>query len=200
MAQSIGKDDEFYLKKFSALNLTEETFSGRIFEECTFKDCNFGAVTFNKCKFVDCGFTDCNLSNLRVPESRFLNVTFEQCKVIGIDWVRAAWPKFAQFPQLQFHKCILNDSSFFGLRLEEIVLSECRAHEVDFREGNFSRGNFTYADLARSLFGRTCLVDADFTEAINYDIDVLDNELRRSKFTRHEAVRLLRSFEIELVD
>ena len=204
MAQSIdnliGKESEFYAKPFSALNLIGQTVSGKAFEECDFKDCNFTGVIFHKCKFIDCGFADCNLSTVKVPDSKFLNVSFNQCKVIGVDWTKAAWPKFPQFPQLQFRKCILNDSSFFGLHLEHIVLEECKAHEVDFREGNFSRGNFGHADLTHSLFGRTCLTEADFTEAVNYDIDVRDNEVGKCKFSRYEAVRLLCGYDIEVID
>jgi fluoroquinolone resistance protein len=40
----------------------------------------------------------------------------------------------------------------------------------------------------------------DFTEAVNYDSDVREDEVRKAKFSRCEAVRLLYKFDIELVD
>jgi uncharacterized protein YjbI with pentapeptide repeats len=94
----------------------------------------------------------------------------------------------------------MNDSCFFGLRLEELVIQECKAHDVDFREGNFSEADFTYTDFANSLFAETNLAGANFIEAISYTIDIYHNEIKRAKFSRYEAVRLLDSLNIELVD
>lgn len=200
MAQAIAEGSEFYGSKFNAVKLPEQTLTGKIFEECDFKHCNFAAANLARCKFVNCGFEECDFSKMTVPESRFMNVSFQECKLSGVDWTRAGWSTFPKFPHLQFHRCVLSHSSFFGLNLEQLVLVDCKAHEVDFRQGNFSRGNFTRSDLARSLFSRTCLTEADFTEASNYDVDLRNNEIRWSKFSRREALRLLYSFEIELVD
>jgi len=86
------------------------------------------------------------------------------------------------------------------LSLSDLVIEECKAHNVDFREGDFSNGNFTYSDLTGSLFSNTKLLKADFTEAVNYDIDIFNNVLKQAKFTRFEAVNLLSALEIELVD
>ncbi len=74
------------------------------------------------------------------------------------------------------------------------------AHHVDFREGDFSNANFTYTDFTGCLFGNTNLTGADFSDATGYDIDIYQNVIKRAKFSRFEAVRLLDSLEIELVD
>jgi uncharacterized protein YjbI with pentapeptide repeats len=58
----------------------------------------------------------------------------------------------------------------------------------------------SYTDFANALFGRTNLSRANFAEAINYDIDVFNNEIKAAKFSRHEAIRLLDSLDIELID
>jgi uncharacterized protein YjbI with pentapeptide repeats len=200
MAEAIAQGNEFYRTKFSGVNLTEQTLTGKIFEECDFKSCHFEAVNLERCKFVNCSFAECDFSNLAVPGSKFTNVSFNECKLPGVDWTKATWSTFPKFPHLQFHRCVISHSSFLGLSLEQLVVAGCRAHQVDFRQGNFSRGNFTRSDLARSLFCRTCLLEADFTDASNYDVDLRNNEIRWSKFSRQEAVRLLYSFEIELVD
>ena len=80
------------------------------------------------------------------------------------------------------------------------MVEECKAHNVDFREGNFSNSNFTYTDLSGSFFSNTTLSGTDFSEAINYDIDIYRNIIEKAKFSRFEAVRLLDSLDIELVD
>ena len=119
---------------------------------------------------------------------------------MGIDWTRAAWPRLVFSTALQFRHCILNDSSFFGLPLDEIVFEACKAHDVDFREGSFCGASFVESDLTHSLFGKSNLTRADFTDASNYDIDIFNNRLSQAKFSRYEAIRLLNSLDIELLD
>jgi len=101
---------------------------------------------------------------------------------------------------LKFYRCILNDSSFFELTLAELVMEECKAHDVDFRGTNLSQSTLKHSDLHQSLFGKTNLCGADFREALNYNIDIFDNELKGAKFSRFEAVRLLDSLGIDLED
>ena len=79
-------------------------------------------------------------------------------------------------------------------------MTECKAHEVDFRNGSFRDSEFSYTDFTLSLFGKTDLTGADFTEAVNYDIDIFDNKIEKAKFTRYEAVRLLNCLNVELLD
>jgi len=71
---------------------------------------------------------------------------------------------------------------------------------VDFREARLRAADLTFSDFSSALFGRTDLSEADFSEATNYDIDVLNNVVRHAKFSRFEAVRLLQGLDIEVVD
>jgi fluoroquinolone resistance protein len=200
MGTLLDESNEFLSRTFKGLALVEEEISRKVFEECDFRDCNFSATLFSMCKFVDCSFVNCNLSNAKVIESKFLNVEFAQCKVIGINWTEAAWPRIAVDPQLTFRNSILNDSSFFGLKLHHIVIHDCKAHGVDFRGADLTGANLTHTDLQRSLFGKTTLTEADFAEATNYSIDVLDNSVDKARFSRHEAFGLLSGLDIELID
>lgn len=152
------------------------------------------------CEFIECHFLKCNLSVAKLVNCRLNDVIFEECKMVGIDWTRARWPSIALFSPIKFYKCIMNDSTFFGLSLNEIVIEACKAHEVDFREGKFCDANFTFTDFANSLFKETDLTSADFTEAVNYRININHNLIRKAKFSRYEAVSLLDSLDIELID
>ena len=191
---------EYLSKNFSDLKLSGQEINSVVFEECSFKDCDFSKVAFIDCKFIECHFSKCNLSVVKLDHSRFTDVIFEDCKVIGVDWTKATWPSIVLFSPVKFFKCIINDSAFFGLSLNEIVVEECKAYDVDFREGNFSEANFMFTDFTNSLFNETNLTGADFTEAVNYRIDINHNRISRAKFSRHEAVSLLESLEIELID
>ncbi|EKO3726303.1 pentapeptide repeat-containing protein, partial [Vibrio metschnikovii] len=121
-------------------------------------------------------------------------------KLVGVDWTKATWPVYHSDFELSFKRCILNDSSFFGLTLNELVFDECKLHDVDFREGNFARSTMTYSDFSHSLFMRTNLQGVDFSESTAYSIDVLENNVKKAKFSRYEALSLLESLGIELVD
>jgi uncharacterized protein YjbI with pentapeptide repeats len=191
---------EFVSEIFQALSAAGETHRGKTFEDCGFSSCNFSDAAFPDCKFVDCTFNNCNLSNMNVGGARFSGVEFIESKVLGIDWTRAAWPRISAGGSLKFRKSILNDSTFLGLTLEELVIEDCTAHGVDFREANLARGAFGRTDFRGALFGKTNLCEVDFTGATDYTIDVFDNRIERARFTRSEALSLLDSLGIELVD
>ena len=137
---------------------------------------------------------------IKIPRSRFFEVDFVECKLVGVDWTRAYWPSLHLDSELKFTKCILNDSSFFGLTLNELKLDDCKLHEVDFREGDFSNSSLIYCDFTNSLFMRTNLHNVDFTDSCNFNIDVLENKISEAQFSRYEALNLLDSLGIKLID
>ena len=191
---------EYFSETYKSIETIRGSFIEVVFENCTFEHCNFSDSRFYKCKFVDCVFTGSNLSNCNVDFSKFLEVTFNESKLVGIDWTKADWPRFNFTSPLKFNNCIINDSSFFGLALSELVVEYCKAHDVDFRHGNFTKANFRYTDFTNSLFMKTNIQQADFSEAENYDIDIFNNEIKSARFSRLEAVRLLNCLAIDLVD
>lgn len=185
---------------FDGSDFSELVISAKEFDDCTFRNCDFSKTTFKRCHFADCEFIQCNLSVASIEYSQFSDVTFHDSKLIGINWTKVSWPQLIMSSPVKFYKCILNDSSFFGLELQEIVIEACMAKNVDFRDGNFSQANFTNTDFSGSLFGKTNLTGADFSEATNYDINVTRNNIKQAKFSRFEALRLLENLEIELID
>jgi fluoroquinolone resistance protein len=200
MTDLTDTQSEYISLTFTGLNWSRRDVTVKEFDGCTFKECDFSETVFSKCKFIDCQFFQCNLSLAKITLSKFSDVAFDECKMVGMDWTKAAWSSLALASPIKFHKCILNDSSFFGLNLEELAMEECKAHDVDFRECNLTEANFSYTDFAHSLFKKTNLARANFAEAINYDIDIYVNEIKGAKFCRYEAARLLEGLGIELVD
>lgn len=182
------------------LDLSHREISSTVFDTCTFNACDLSETLLSQCKFLDCRFLKCNLSVVKVTDSKFVEVSFRDCKLIGIDWTLAAWSKFAPSAPIKCYNCMLNDSSFFGLKLDAFVLEACQAHTVDFREGHFQKANFKQTDFSNSMFGETDLTQADFTDATNYRIDLRFNKVRQAKFSRYEALRLLDPLDIKLVD
>jgi fluoroquinolone resistance protein len=189
-SDEVFKDANFGRQKYDSIK-----FYDSVFDSCDFSDC-----TLLHCRFQDCEFRNCNLSLSKIAGSRFRSVKFIDSKMVGINWTEAEWQKVHISALIAFEKCILNDSSFYGLYLKELKLIECRAHEVDFTEANCEEGDFSYSDLTNCVFRNTNLHGADFREARNYNIDIFHNNIAKAKFTLPEATALLRGLDIELYD
>lgn len=197
---NLDDKNEYLSETFKSLDLSGKTITLKEFEGCSFENCDFSEAILKRCNFIDCEFISCNLSNVKIEYSKFADVCFRDSKLIGINWTKVDFPRMLFSAPFSFYKCILNDSSFQGLTLPDLIMEECRAHNVDFRDGDFASSNFTYTDLTGCLFHKTNLSGADFSEAVNYDIDIYRNTIKKAKFSRFEAIRLLDSSEIELVD
>ena len=198
--KKIINNDAYFEISFVQFDGAAQHFLAIEFEECHFKECDFSESIFERCKFINCTFDQCNLSLVKVPYTRFFEIVFTGCKLVGVDWTRAYWPSFNIDSELQFKQCILNDMSMFGLTLNYLQLEECKVHDADFRDGDFAHASITYCDLLNSLFMHTNLTGVDFTESQNFSIDVLENRIAKAKFSRFEALSLLESLDIELVD
>lgn len=196
----IENNNEYFSITFEGIDAADTSFTDVIFENCTFQQCNFSGTRFYKCKFVECVISASNLSNIKVDYSKFFDTQFKESKLVGVDWTKADWPRFNSTAPISFKECIINDSSFFGLTLNELVMEHCKAHDTDFRSGSFTKAKFSYTDFTNSLFMKTNLREADFSEAENYDIDIFNNDIKAARFSRHEAIRLLNGLDIELVD
>ena len=79
-------------------------------------------------------------------------------------------------------------------------MKECRAKDVDFSNASLQKANFTGSDFKGALFGNTHLENANFTDAQNTTIDIRSNHLKGAIFSRYEALYLLETMGIVLVD
>ena len=168
--------EEYEESEFRDLDLPQRRIVCNRFYECRFHNCNFNEVTFENCRFVDCEFSVCNLSLVGFRKNcGFVDTRFTGSKMVGINWNEVSWPDIQLASPLQFDECDISSSTFMGLSLREMVVTRCRARDVDFREAVLSHADFTYTDLMKSLFNGTDLTEADFVNATNYSIDVAFN-------------------------
>ncbi|MGB9301543.1 MAG: pentapeptide repeat-containing protein, partial [Anaerolineae bacterium] len=94
----------------------------------------------------------------------------------------------------------ISHSTFIGLSLQSVQIRDCVATDVDFREADLSQADFGSTDLSQSIFGNTNLSEADLSRARNYRIDPGQNVLKQARFSLPEAMSLLHSMDIVLVD
>lgn len=191
-----SEEFEFNDEDFTSLDFQGQELREREFYGCTFSSCNFSGTEFSVCTFNDCTFNNCNLSLVLFSNSRFSDVGFNDCKMLGIDWTRADWPRINVKSPVHFHKSVLNGSSFNGLFLGEVQMIECIAHDVDFGEADCTQADFSGVEFTSSTFHRTNLNKANFTDALDYEIDVTTNLVKGAEFSLPEAASLFRSLGV----
>jgi fluoroquinolone resistance protein len=170
------------------------------FENCTFEPCDFIDAAFEQCEFHDCVFKSYNSSLTKLNGSKFQNFRFAECKLIAGDFTKAHWRGVNLGSPFKFEECLLNSASFFGLKQGKLILKNCRVHYVDFRDCNLEEGSFEGTYFSASLFHHTLLKKANFRGAVNFDINVKTNTLTGAIFSKFEALQLLESLEINLID
>jgi len=188
-----------FAEEYENLNISQQEYVKIEFDECTFTKCNLSHASFKNCIFAGCHFIDCDLSVVTVINSKFSDIRFSDCKLIGIDWTRASWDSLIKQP-MKFSNSVVNSSSFYGLELDGLELHACEVRDVDFTNANLKESDLRYSDFTNSIFANTNLSKANFSYAKNFDIDIKNNILKGALFSRYEAVLLLSSLGINLID
>lgn len=197
----ITSDGSYVDEVFKKVDIRNGELSFAEFTDCQFIGCNFSQVSLQNCRFMDCTFQDCTLKLANVDGTTFSSVQFVQCDLIGVDWTKASWSDWAtKLNALSFDTCDLKYSIFFGLELKKLRMKNCIAHEVNFAETDLEGATFTGTDFKDAVFLRTNLTKADFVGAENYTLSVTDNKTKGARFALPEAIRLLYSLDITVVD
>jgi len=170
------------------------------FNECKFNRCIFRDALLIGCKFHNCTFLDCDFSLTKLNDCLFTEVVFKNCQLIGVNWMETSLAKKNFLKTVDFLKCVLNYSTFTGLHLAKIQMIDCIAHSVDFTDADLSLVDCCRTDFNESRFHNTNLSEVNFTDATNYSISVIDNNVKKAKFSLPEAMSLLYSLDIVLSD
>ena len=198
MAACFDELEEAEGQTYTGLDCTKATLRPTKFADCVFEGCSFSEAQLLHCTFSSCVFRDCDLSLINVQDSAFIQVRFEESKLIGVNWTVANWESYLS--GIHFTDCSINYATFIGLNLKGITLKACVAWEADFAEANLTGANCTKTDFRDSRFLHTDLTEADFTGATNYAIAANLNTLKQTKFSLPEAMNLLHSLDIILTD
>ncbi|WP_316791170.1 pentapeptide repeat-containing protein [Pedobacter frigoris] len=160
------------------------------YESTEFRSCTFGEVS--GIAFTDCLFTTCNLSNAQVAKSKAMDLTFQDCKLIGINFYQMLDFGFS----LQFENCLMDYASFDHKKMNKSSFSNCRLHGANFSNADLSKTLMTGCDLADAVFSGTNLSGMDFTTNRNFSIDPQLNMIRKTRFSANSLGGLLTKFDI----
>lgn len=188
-------NETFYRdKEFKNVKYREKMLRDIEFYNCTFMLCDFSKSKFINCEFEKCSFISSDLSLIKPDGSKFVDVSFNKSKLIGVNWTLI---KALSAPsKFNFYECKVDSSSFQGLNLQGIKFIDCTAHDVDFYETDLSKSKFTSTDLLKSRFVSTNLNSADLSKAVNYSIDPGLNKLKKTIFSYPEVTALLSYLDI----
>lgn len=194
----LESNTEYTHNKFIDLKANKQEFNRCCFESCTFQGCNFDECVFTSCKFIECSFSDCSLNLIQPKACSFVDCDFNECNMKGINWTQIHFPYVTINSPIYFKGCDVSYSSFFELTLPSIIISACKAHEVDFRGADLSDADLGDSDLKHCMFNNTKLDRADLRNCINYAIDPRNNSLGKASFSLPDALSLLRFFDIHI--
>jgi|SRR3989338_8309620 len=186
-------DHEYTQKTITDLQYENETIENKKFDECVFKKCHFISCEIKNCIFIDCIFEDCVLSADLPTNSRFIDVSFKNSKIIGIDWTKAK-----ELRNLIFKKSSVDYCNFRFLEIKGIKIEESTAVEADFTEAKMQSSTLTGTDFEKAIFFKTDLTKSDFRNSKNYNIDPLTNKLKEARFSYPEAINLLIHLDIKV--
>lgn len=123
--------------------------------------------------------------------NKFVDVTFKESKIVGVDWAGLRAPS-----RFNFYDCILHNNIFLKLNLNGIEIKNCQVRDADFSESNLTKALLTHCDFHGTRFQMTNLTQADLSDSINYTINPNSARLKKTIFTMPEAISLLKSFDI----
>jgi len=172
---------------FVELDLGGLDLGERSFRHCRFERVRLAEARLRDCVFEECEFEGCDLTMAHVAGAAFRDVDFRHSKLMGIDWTDVRGIAFL----VSFEECNLSHCTFADRKMPGTVLRKCRAHEVSFAGVDLTKAVFTGTDLRGARFIDTILVEADFSEAVHYDISPQQNRLGKTKFSQEAALALV---------
>ncbi len=181
-------------KHFDKLNFRVASLDKAEYENCKFSNCDFSGSNFSDIKFIDCEFKSCNLSLVKLIKTVFRDVTFKDCKLLGLLFENCNPFGFA----LSFNNCNLTHASFFKLEMKKANFENSKLQEVDFSECNLTAAVFGNCDFLNAKFENTILEKADLRSSYNYLIDPNINRIKKAKFSLTELPGLLYKHDIEV--
>lgn len=162
----------------------------RSYESTEFRSCTFNDI--NGIAFTDCLFSSCNMSNAQVAKAKAQDLTFRDCKLIGINFYQMLDFGFS----LHFENCLLDYASFDKKKMNKSTFKNCKLHGANFSKADLSKAIMKDCDLADAIFDGTNLSGMDFTTNRNFSIDPQQNLIRKARFAAHGLAGLLTKYEI----
>lgn len=164
--------------------------------ECVFVKCVFANAVLRNVKFANCRFEDCVLRNASFKACSLLNGVFHNCALIGLDWspVRRHGARLALLGKMT--SCTVKYNTFVDVGLSKADFAGSILHDCYFQDCALGQASFRECDLRNTVFHHCDLSRADFRDARNYGINVMNNKISKARFSLPDAIGLLAGFDV----
>ncbi|MCY1525646.1 Pentapeptide repeats (9 copies) [compost metagenome] len=186
-----GSNQCFESLTFSGKTLSNKNLLNLSFYDCRFLNCDFSEIKLERCQFDSCIFSECNASSASLGRSQFLDVRFELCKLIGIDWSESA-----TVLDVGFDRCKLDFSVFDDRILTRQLFLNCSIREVFFSRCDLSHADFKGSDLAGSKFEGCNFSHCNLSDSRNLSLSPDNNEISHSIISIETALSFLEKYRL----
>lgn len=181
-------------KTFEKVNFKNDPLEKGEYEQCSFKECDLSEADLSQIKFIECHFTNCNLSLAKLGKTSFQDTVFKNCKLLGLHFEHCHDFNLS----FSFEHCVVDHSSFYGMKIRKTIFKNCQLTEVDFTASDLSESLFDNCDLDNATFENTNLEKSNLFTSRNYRIDPEMNKVKKAKFSLSGLPGLLTKYNIEI--
>ncbi len=179
---------------FEGTDFTRNQLPEGVYEDCEFLSCDFSECNLSERVFIGCVFEQCNLGLASLKNTTLQEAVFRNCKMTGTH--------FEQCNQMllsfRFERCLLQLSSFHGLKIPSTLFNECNMQEVDFTGADLTGSVFRKSDLYHAIFDNTILEKTDLRTAENFIIDPETNYIHNARVSPEGLPGLLSKYELKI--
>ncbi len=166
-------------------------YQNYLFENCTFQQNDFSGSSFQDCRFQNSLLNLVDLTGVRLN-----GVEFVDSKLMGLSFFLCDSLLFS----LSFKKTKLFRCLFTQLKPKvPLKFEECQLEECDFSEAKIKGSSFIRCRLPQTRFHQADLTESNFTESIDFNIDITTNKINKCKFSASEVHSLLNVFDLEIM-
>lgn len=192
IGEVLNMENFFADKTYDKIDYTNQYLSKGVYENCIFNNCNFSNTDLSEIKFIECKINACNLSLAKLVKTTFRDVTFIDCKMLGLHF--NACDEFGVV--FTFDNCNLSNSIFYRLKLKKTSFKNSVLMEVDFTECDLTNSVFDNCDFSGATFENTILEKADLRTSYNFSIDPEINRIKQAAFSMTQLAGLLKKYDI----
>jgi fluoroquinolone resistance protein len=184
----------FECQTLRSLDPNETPITGMEFSSCRFEHCDFTEADLSRCRFEDCRFVACNFSNPIVARSRFAGSSFDECKIVGVNFGNCDQLVF----EVKFEACRLQSCNFSSLKMKGAAFRGCKIDACFFEDGYLVDSVFDDSVFSLTLFHACDLSRASFRGARGYAIDPRDNKVEKAVFSVPDVLALVECFGVRI--
>lgn len=136
----VNNDFNKYTKFIFNEELVNVSFDNCVFEECTFLG------NMERCTFYNCRFHKCEFSNIKIVSASIHSVLFEQCHMIGLDFVEN-FIKYTELKENNIRYGMFSSTKLINTSMKENNMQNGTFASMEFKDIEFINNDFSGIEI-----------------------------------------------------